>query len=147
MKIILLKDVKKVGRKYEVKNVADGQAMNMLIPGGLAIPATSGNIKMIEIKRSADMNDIAKTEAELQKVLTEIKGVSIEMTGKVNDKGHLFAGIHKEAIAEKVHKEKGLGISPEMIILEHPIKEVGEHAITVKVNNREVPFKLIIKED
>jgi large subunit ribosomal protein L9 len=147
MKIILLKDVKKIGRKYEVKDVADGQAMNMLIPRGMALPATPGNVKMIEDKRSADMNDVAKTEAELQKVLNEIKGISIEMTGKVNDKGHLFAGIHKEAIAEKVHKEKGLRINSDMIVLEHPIKEVGEHAITVKVNKREVAFKLIIKAE
>ena len=145
MKVILIKDVKKIGRKYEVKDVADGQAMNMLIPSGMALPATPGNVKMIEAKRSADMNDVAKTEAELQKVLNEIKGISIEMTGKVNDKGHLFAGIHKEAIAEKVHKEKGLRINSDMIVLEHPIKEVGEHAITVKVNKREVVFKLIIK--
>lgn len=147
MKIILLKDVKKTGKKYEVKEVADGHALNMLIPNGLAIPATPGNLKMVEAKKSADMNNFAKTEAELQKILNEIKGVSIEIKGKVNEKGHLFAGIHKEQIAEKVHKEKGLGISPEMIILEHPIKEIGEHAITVKINNREAAFKLIVKAE
>lgn len=152
MKIILLKDVKKLGKKYEIKDVADGHALNMLIPGKMAIPATPGNVKLIEMKRGADMNDIAKTEAELQKVLNDIKGVSIEIKGKVNDKGHLFAGIHKEMIAEKVHKEKGLGITPEMIVLDHPIKEVGEHDIKVKVGlsgqrEREVTFKLNIKPE
>ncbi len=147
MKIILLKDVKKIGKKYEIKEVADGQAMNMLIPGKMAIPATPGNMKMIETKRSADMNDIAKTEAELKKVLNDIKGVSIEIKGRVNDKGHLFAGIHREQIAEKVRKEKSLGINPDMIILEHPIKEVGEHAIRVKVGDSEANFKLVIKPE
>lgn len=147
MKIILLKDVKKVGKKYEIKDVADGQAMNMLIPAKMALPATPGNVKMIEMKRGADMNDIAKTEAELQKVLAEIKGITIEMKGKVNDKGHLFAGIHKTEITEAVRKQKNIHLDADHVVLEKPIKEVGEHAITVKVGDREAAFKVIIKAE
>lgn len=145
MKIILLKDVKKIGKKYEVKDVADGFAINMLIPNGSAIPATPGNVNMVEVKKKGDALETAKTEAELQKALNDIKGISIEMTGKVNDKGHLFAGIHKAEIIEAVKKQKGVSIMPEHIVLEKPIKEVGEHAITVKVGDREVAFKLVIK--
>ena len=147
MKVILLKDIKKVGKKYDIKDVADGQAMNMLIPGKMALPATPGNVKMIEAKRGADLNDIAKTEAELQKVLAEIKGITVEMKGKVNDKGHLFAGIHKEEITEVVRKQKNILLSAEHMVLEKPIKEVGQHAITVKVGDREAAFKLIIKSE
>lgn len=147
MKVILLKDIKKVGKKYEIKDVADGQAMNMLIPGKMALPATPGNVKMIEVKRSADMNDVAKTEAELQKVLAEIKGITVELKGKVNDKGHLFAGIHKEEITEAVRKQKNIHLAADHMVLEKSLKEVGEHAITVKVNNREVAFKVIIRAE
>ena len=147
MKIILLKDVKKIGKKYEVKDVADGFALNKLIPGGLAIPATPGNVNMIEAKKKGDMLETAKTEAEIQKAMSEIKGISIEMKGKVNDKGHLFAGIHKLEIIEAVKKQKGVNISADHLLLEKPIKEVGEHAITVKVNDREVAFKLNIKAE
>jgi ribosomal protein L9 len=93
------------------------------------------------------MLETAKTEAELQKVLSEIKGISIEITGKVNDKGHLFAGVHKEQISEAVKKQKGVNLSVEHLILEKPIKEVGEHAITVKVGDREAAFKLVIKAE
>ncbi|MEI6190881.1 MAG: 50S ribosomal protein L9 [bacterium] len=147
MKIILLKDVKKLGKKYEVKEVSDGHALNMLIPGKMAIPATPGNVNMIEAKKKGDMVEIAKTEAELQKVLNEIKGISVEMKGKVNDKGHLFAGIHKEEISEAVKKQKGVNLTVEHLILEKPIKEVGEHSIKVKIGDREVAFKLIIKAE
>jgi large subunit ribosomal protein L9 len=147
MKVILLKDVKKIGKKYEIKDVADGQAMNMLIPGKMALPATPGNIKMIEAKRSADMNDVAKTEAELQKVLAEIKGITVEMKGKVNEKGHLFAGIHKDEITLAVKKQKNIHLAADHVVLEKPIKEVGEHAITVKVGDREAAFKVIIKAE
>jgi large subunit ribosomal protein L9 len=147
MKIILLKDVKKIGKKYDTKEVADGYALNMLFPNGLAIPATASNVKMIESKKKGDMLENAKNEAELQKALNEIKGISIEMTGKVNDKGHLFAGIHKEAIIQAIKNQKGINISHDHLILEKPIKEIGDHAITVKVQNREVTFKLIIKTE
>jgi large subunit ribosomal protein L9 len=147
MKIILLKDVKKIGKKYEVKDVADGYALNMLIPNKMAIPATSGNINMIEVKKKTDMLENAKTEAELQKALSEIKGISIEIRGKVNDKGHLFAGIHKEEIMDALKKQKNVNISAEHLLLEKPIKEVGEHAITIKINDREAAFKLNIKAE
>ena len=144
MKIILLKDVKKIGKKYDIKEVADGYALNMLIPEKLAIPATSGNVNMIEVKKKGDMLVTAKTEAELQKVMNEIKGIAVEIKGKVNDKGHLFAGIHKEEIIKAVKAQKGVNLTAEHIVLEKPIKEVGEHAITVKMGEKEVAFKLVI---
>jgi ribosomal protein L9 len=90
--------------------------------------------------------EVAKTETELQKALNDIKGIAIEMSGKVNDKGHLFAGIHKPEIIEAVKKQKGVNISAEHLVLDKPIKEVGEHAITVKVGDKEAAFKLVIKK-
>jgi large subunit ribosomal protein L9 len=147
MKIILLKDVKKLGKKYEVKDVADGHALNMLVPNGLAIPATAGNLNMIEVKKKGDMLETAKTETEIQKALNEIKGINIEMFGKVNDKGHLFAGIHKAEILEALKKQKGVNIAVEHLLMEKPIKEVGEHSIVVKVGNKEASFKLIVKAE
>ena len=147
MKIILLKDVKKVGKRYEIKDVADGHALNMLIPNKLAIPATPGNVNMIEVRKKADLFETAKTEAEIQKALAEIKGISLEMSGKVNDKGHLFAGIHQTEISEALKKQKNVNIAPEHIVLDKPLKEVGEHAVKVKINDREVAFKLTIKAE
>jgi len=147
MKIILLKDVKKIGKKYDIKDVADGFALNMLIPNKSAIPATQGNLNMIEVKKKGDSLATAKNEAELQKALNEIKGIAVTMSGKVNDKGHLFAGIHKEEIIEAVKKQKGVTLLAEYVELEKPIKEVGEHLINVKVGEREVAFKLVIKAE
>jgi large subunit ribosomal protein L9 len=147
MKIILLKDVKKLGKKYDVKDVADGHALNMLIPGKMAIPATQSNVNMIEVKKKAESFIAVKNEMELQKALGEIKGISITMGGKVNDKGHLFAGIHKDEVIEALKKQKGVTLTSENIVLEKPIKEVGEHAIAVKVGEKEASFKLVIKAD
>jgi len=146
MKIILLKDVKKIGKKYDIKEVADGHAINMLIPNGSAIPATTANVNMVEVKKKGAMLEVVKNEAELEKALNDIKGIVIEISGKVNDKGHLFAGIHKEEVIEAVKKQKGVSLLAEHVILDKPIKEVGEHAITVKVGEKSSAFKLIIKK-
>ncbi len=147
MKIILLKDMKKIGKKYEVKDVADGYALNMLIPNGLAIPATVGNLNMVESKKKLDSLETAKNEFEINKALDEIKGIVIEMPGKVNAKGHLFAGIHKSEIIDAVKKKKGVNIGDDNLVLDKPIKEVGEHPVVVKVGNREVTFILVVKAE
>lgn len=147
MKIILLKDVKKLGKKYEVKEVADGHALNLLIPNGQALPATPGNVNMIEMKKKGDRLEVAKTKAEFDEVLNKVKEINIEIEGKVNEKGHLFAGIHKEEISEALRKQKGINLPAEHLILEKPIKEIGEHFITVKVGDREVTFKLNVKAE
>ncbi len=145
MKIILLQDIKSIGRKYEIKEVADGYALNKLVPNGMGIPASVGNIKMIEAKKKGAMLETAKTEEELNKALTEIKNIAIEMTGKVNEKGHLFAGIHKNEIIEAIKNQKGLTVAEVNLLLDKPIKEIGEHTLTIKVGEREATFKLIIK--
>lgn len=147
MKIILLKDVKKTGKKYEIKEVADGFALNSLIPGKLAIPATVSNIKLIESKKKADSIFNTKSEAELNKAISEIQNITISITGKVSDKGHLFAGIHKEQISNEIKKQTGLNILADLIILEHPIKTVGEYKINIKIQEREAGFKLIVNPE
>jgi large subunit ribosomal protein L9 len=145
MKIILLKDVKKTGKRYDTKEVADGYALNMLIPNGLAISATPANVNMIEVKKKGEMFALAKNDWELQKALNEVKGINVEIKGKVSDKGHLFAGIHKTEIIDAVRRQKGISLTSEHLVLDKPIKEIGEHSITVKVGEREASFQLVIK--
>lgn len=145
MKIILLKDVKGLGKKYDVKDAKDGYALNLLIPKGLAIHATDKNTKDVEIKKKADLEHRKIQEDLLLMNLKELDGVKIEISEKANDKGHLFAGIHKERIAEEIKKQAKIDILSEFIILEKTVKEIGEHSVSVKVADRTVKFKLIVK--
>ena len=105
MKIILLKDVKKIGKKYEIKEVADGYALNSLIPSDIAVPATSSYIKLIEAKKkqSALMREDFKKAYEY--AVNKLPEGKLHVGGKVNEKGHLFAGIHPEQIIEEFKKE------------------------------------------
>jgi large subunit ribosomal protein L9 len=145
MKIILLKDVAKVGKKYETKNISDGYAINLLIPKGLAIAATPDAIKRIELERSKDEGEKKIHHELLLKNIKELDGVTINLTEKANDKGHLFAGVHKLEIIPAIEKQTRIQISPEYIVLDKPIKEVGLHEVEVRVGEISVKFNLDIK--
>ncbi len=145
MKIILLKEVRKVGKKYDVKDVADGFAINMLIPHGDAIVASSENLKKMTALRAKDEMFKKIDEDILNKNLIAIKETVLQISGKTNDKGHLFAGIHKEQIIDELKKQAHIDLLPEFILLEKPLKEVGEHVVSVEAHSKKVSFKVVIK--
>lgn len=145
MKIILLKDVKKIGKKYEIKDVADGYALNSLIPSDIAVPATSSYIKLIEAKKkqSALMKEDFKKAFEY--AVSKLPEGKLHVGGKVNEKGHLFAGIHVEQIIEEFKKETGVILCSEHFEMEKPLKEIGEHVIDLKVEGASYKLKIIVK--
>ncbi len=144
MKIILLKDVAKLGRKFDVKDVSSGHATNLLIPNGLAIPATKDALKRFELERAKAEGERKVQDELLMNNIKSLDGITLNISGKANEKGHLFAGVHKEGIAKELDAQLHLSVDPASIILEHPIKEVGEHTIEVKVEGRSAKFKVVI---
>jgi large subunit ribosomal protein L9 len=144
MKIILLKDVPKVGRKFDIKNVSDGFAVNMLIPRGLAVAATEKTIASMESLRSKDMVEQKIQEELLAKNMNSLNGLSVTLKEKANEKGHLFAGVTKEMIATEILKESRLNIDPAFINLEKPIKEIGQHKIAVSALGKKAEVNVII---
>jgi len=145
MKIILLKDVQKVGKKFEVKNVSDGYALNHLIPSGFAEAATPAAMKRAEALKARKAVEENIQHDLLMKNLSDLKDLSIEVMEAANEKGHLFKGIHKGEILDILRSQKNLVFLPEHILLEKPIKEVGEHDIAVKVGNGSGTFTLVVK--
>jgi large subunit ribosomal protein L9 len=143
MKIILLKDVAKVGRKFEIKNISDGLALNKLIPRGEALQATVGNIKMIEERNKNILIEMSQIQDAYIKAITGLKDGKLEIAGKTNDLGHLFAGVHKKEIITEFKKLTGLEISEESIDLEKPIKEIGIHKLKISVGDKQ--FELVVE--
>ena len=125
MKVILIKDVAKVGKKHETKEVSSGHALNYLIPRGEAVAATPDALKRTEVARAKMESERKVLEDLLAKNINDLDGITLSVSGKANDKGHLFAGLHREAIVAELLKQTGLQVSPEMIQIEHPVKEVG----------------------
>lgn len=145
MKVIFLKDVPKIGRKYETKNVSDGYALNFLIPNKHAVIATPDAEKRIGLERSREEGERKVQDELLTQNLNQLSSVSITLTGKANDKGHLFAGLHAAEIIPALAQQARITIAPEHLALEKPIKEVGEHQVTVKVGQKSAKFTLVVK--
>lgn len=145
MKVILLKDVPKVGKKYDVCNASDGFARNFLIARGLAEVATDKNIKRVDLtkKQNVDKGNIQKDL--LLKNLAQLDGKEISLKEKANDKGHLFAGVHKEEISIAIRKQINVEVPVESIELEHPIKEIGEFEVEIKIESKKAKLKIKIE--
>lgn len=147
MKIILLKDVPKVGRKYDIKNVADGFAANMLIPKGVAQIATPDVVKKIEMMKSVDLAQKNIQNELLLKNLEIIKKLKLTLKGKANDKGHLFAGITRETLAKEIEKATKFNLDLESIKIDKPIKEVGEHKVIIEINDKKAEFAVVVEAE
>lgn len=147
MKVILLKDTEKLGKKGEIKNVADGYARNFLIPNKLAALATKSELAKLEEQKKIETE---KAEEELkfyQEIANQIDGLEMEIPVKVSEEGKLFGAITASQIAEKL-KEKNFEIKKEQIKLESPIKEIGEYEAIIEFpHNLETKIKVIIVEE
>lgn len=145
MKIIFLKDVPRVGRRYDVKNVSDGYARNFLFPRKAAEIATQKAIASLEKRKAAEDGEQKVHEDLLMKNLADVEGVVVTVSEKTNEKGHLFASIHADKIAKALKAQTGLDVGSAHIFLAEPIKAVGEHAIAVKVGNKKGTFTLVVE--
>lgn len=145
MKVILLKDISKVGSRFDIKDVASGYALNLLIPKGDAIAATPDARKRIEAQKVKLEVERKVMEDLIAKNIGDLDGITLTIAGKANEKGHLFAGLHKEALAAEIEKQTKLQVAPSFIQLEHPIKEVGTHDIEVKAGGKSAKFKLVVE--
>jgi large subunit ribosomal protein L9 len=146
MRVIFLKDVPRVGKRHDIKDVNDGYAMNFLLPRKLAEVATPRAVaqleqrkKNVEIERDIQMDLLLKN-------LEEIKGKVLHMSGKTDEKGHLFSGIRPRDIVEAMKKEYHADIDEGAIKLQKPIKETGEFTIPIEIQGQKSSFKLVIEK-
>lgn len=144
MKVILLKDISKIGHKYDIKNVSDGYAANFLFPKGLAKQATPQALQEVEAIREKVEAERKLAEDLLLKNLEDANNIRIETEQKVNEKGHLFAAIHEEEISGLIKEQSGLDIPASYIDIENPIKEAGEHKIGVKIQGKRAELTLVV---
>lgn len=147
MQVILLEDIEKLGKKFDIKEVADGYALNFLIPKGMAKKATKETLNWLKVQKE---NLAKKSEDELKKTqdfASSIDGQEIMLPVKIGEEGQLFESITSQKIAEKL-KELGFEVKKTQIDLLEPIKEMGEFPVKIKFeHNLEAEIKLIITEE
>lgn len=144
MKIIFLKDAPRIGRKYEIKEVPDGYGRYLVLQKIVEV-ATEESIARIEKRKSTDATT-KKVHADLlMKNLEDLGGTTITLRGKANEKGHLFASIHKDEILTELKRATNLGMNPDYIILDKPLKEVGSFEIPVVIQKHRAVFTVVVE--
>ena len=126
MKVLFLKDIKGVGRKGEIKEVSDGYARNMLFPKMIAEPATHDAEKRLKDKRASE----EKKANDFSLKIKEIEGKSFSFPIRVGEKGEIYGSVKKEDIEKKLKNE---GLSGALVMLDKPIRHIGEHEIEVTI--------------
>ncbi len=144
MKVILLRDVPKIGKKYEIKNVADGYALNMLIPKNAAKIATDAEVKKIEALKALERAEQKIHDDLLIKTLAEIDGKSVVFKAKASDKGHLFAQIHPDEIVKAIKDSTSATLIDSLIPVVH-IKETGTHKLVIKALGKSATINLVVE--
>ena len=145
MKIILLQDVAKVGRKHEVKDVNDGFARNFLINTGKATVATPANIAKINALKKNTIISAEHGEKNFELLAEKLKDLPIMIKAKANPAGHLFAGLHEGDIATKIFKETGIAVDSAWVKIEKPIKELGEQTIKLQKGAKNIEVIITIE--
>lgn len=147
MKVILIQDIKDVGKKYEIKEVKDGFAKNFLFPQKLAKPATEENLAWLEKQKEKIAKKAEEELKKTQELASQIDGQEIIFSVKVGREGELFESITSQKIAEKL-KQLGFQVKKQQIDLAQPIKELGEFPIKIKLeHNLEAEIKVIVAEE
>jgi large subunit ribosomal protein L9 len=133
MKIVHRQDVENLGEKGSVKNVADGYARNYLIPRGMAVVATPGELKVVATNEAVKQRKISRQEQELQGLADRINGQTLEFEARAGSNGRLFGSITNGDIAEKLSKAVGAEIDRRKIVIDEPIRTTGDHPVTVNL--------------
>ena len=133
MEVLLLRDVEQLGEAGEIKRVADGYARNYLIPRGLATMATTGAIKQAELHRERDARRQAKELDEAHALAQELDGRTVTFQARAGESDRLYGSITNANIAEALEEQVGREVDRRKIELEEPLKELGTHAVTVRL--------------
>ena len=148
MIVILKKDVKGTGKSGDVIKVSPGYARNMLIPRGLAVEATEGNIRNLEKQKQIQKENEAIEKAKAEEIALKLSEGNIEIKTKAGEGGRLFGSITNKDISEAIEKQLEIKIDRRKIVLENPIKELGEVNVEAKLYPEVIgKFTVEVKEE
>ncbi|MBQ3279087.1 MAG: 50S ribosomal protein L9 [Clostridia bacterium] len=146
MKVVLLKDVKNIGKRDEILNVSDGYARNFLFPQKLAAEATPGTLKEIERKRAAQDAREAERRAEAEAKAALLKNKVVNLEVKCGEKGRLYGSVTTAEVAEALEKQHGIQVDKRKLDIGDPIREIGMRDITVWLySGVTTPMKLSVE--
>ncbi len=132
MKVILLQDVPKLGRKFDVVDVANGYATNFLMPQHLAETATATKVAELDKRKEALSAAEDARLVDLKEKLATLADITLTITTKADDQGHLYKKIHADDITSALKDEYDIHLHKESILLDEPIHETGDHTVAIE---------------
>ena len=143
MQIVLLEDVKSLGKKGEIVKANDGYARNFILPKKLGVEATPANLAKLKQQKAHEAKVAAQALADAQELGKKLEAGKVMMKAKVGEGGRLFGAIASKEVAQEVKKQYNLDVDKKKIVLKDPIKTLGEHEVQVKLH-KDVTAKLIV---
>lgn len=133
MKVILLDNIKGVGKKDEVINASDGYARNFLFPKKLAVEANNENMSKLKAKKQSEQHkkDVEKENA--QKIAKQLENITLSIKVKAGENGKIFGGVTSKEISEELKKQYQIDVDKKKIVLNENIKNIGSFDITIKL--------------
>jgi len=133
MEVILSQDIDRIGKAGNIVKVKDGFARNFLIPNGLALPVTSGNLKKIEQEKERKAAQLEKIKKEAEQLKGQLERSSLTIPVLTHQDDKLYAGINAVDLTNAL-KEEGLNIDKNLIMLDEPLKSLGIYEVSVKLH-------------
>ena len=147
MKVILLQDVKALGKKGEVVNVNDGYARNFILPKKLGVEANGKNLNDLKLQKNNEAKVAQEYLDAAKKLAEELKAGKVVLTMKVGEGGRTFGSVSSKEIAEAVKEQMHLDIDKKKIQLKEQIKTLGTHIVSVKLHPEvTAELKVSVKE-
>lgn len=133
MNVILLQDIKGLGKAGQVAKVSDGYARNLLLPKGMVKEATEANIRELEQRNAANAAKKAEDRNTAKALADKIEGLVVILRTKGGEGGKLFGSITGKDVAEGLKEQHGVDIDKRKFVLDTPIKQAGEHTVEIKL--------------
>ena len=148
MKVILLQDVKSLGKKGEIVNVNDGYARNFILPKKLGVEATGKNLNDLKLQKNNEKK-VAQEHLEAAKELAaELASGQVELAIKVGEGGRVFGSVSSKEIAAAIKEQMNLDVDKKKIQLKEAIKSLGTHIVNVKLHPEvTAELKVVVKEE
>ena len=147
MKVILLEDVKALGKKGQIVNVNDGYARNFILPKKLGVEANNKNLNDLKLKKANDEKIAQEQLEEAQELGKKIEAGKVELAIKVGEGGRTFGSVSTKEIAAAVKEQMGYDIDKKKIQLKEAIKTLGTHNVPVKLHKKvTAELKVVVKE-
>lgn len=143
MKVILLRDVARIGKKGVVVNVPDGYALNQLIPSRSAEPATPQNLKKLSRLQETKTAEKAASDAQFTAEAAALTANTLSISLEANEKGHLFKAIAANDIVQAA-AAVGIAVKPSDVAFVEPVKELGEHTVLLRRGDQQASFTISV---